>query len=291
LRYTFGNADGFFAFTFRDQSAYRDLSAALTSFGGPHSSYRSFAGSALQGHNAGDGFDVRTPLGSTRDGEGARSIVLFRHFISLSTQSVVGPAAGSSPHLFDTVDRLGEDSLQIDRVFSKAVVSLKLTARTEQLATQQIVGAARWSIKRTCVGLLRPIRNQPPIPIVCTRRNVRASCAPPTTPAPSCTLHAGRLAIEDSSSLRIGYRAAVSYEDAYNGLNRPGYATLEAGLRWHLPSAIDLGLFGTNLTNVYADRFTLLGAGTRYSTLDEPASTDAYALAGRRLSLIVTRRF
>jgi len=83
----------------------------------------------------------------------------------------------------------------------------------------------------------------------------------------------------------------VSYEDAYNGLNRPGYATLEAGLRWHLPSAIDLGLFGTNLTNVYADRFTLLGAGTRYSTLDEPASTDAYALAGRRLSLIVTRRF
>lgn len=140
MRYTFGNADGFFAFTFRDQSAYRDLSAALTSFGGPNSSYRSFAGSALQGHNAGYGFDVRTPLGSTRDGEGARSIVLFRHFISLSTQSVVGPAAGSSPHLFDTVDRLGEDSLQIDRVFSKAVVSLKLTARTEQLATQQIVG-------------------------------------------------------------------------------------------------------------------------------------------------------
>lgn len=91
--------------------------------------------------------------------------------------------------------------------------------------------------------------------------------------------------------MRIGYRAAVSYEDAYNGLNRPGYATLEAGLRWHLPSAIDLGLFGTNLTNVYADRFTLLGAGTRYSTLDEPASTDAYALAGRRMSLIITRRF
>jgi outer membrane receptor protein involved in Fe transport len=140
LRYTFGNADGFFAFTFRDQSTYRDLSAALTSVGGPNLSYRSFAGSALQGHNAGYGFDVQTPLGSTRDGEGTRSIVLFRHFTSLSTQSVVGPAAGSSPYLFDTVDRLGEDSLQIDRVFSKAVVSIKLTARSEQLATQQIAG-------------------------------------------------------------------------------------------------------------------------------------------------------
>ena len=481
LRYTFGNADGFFAFTFRDQSTYRDLSAALTSVGGTDLSYRSFAGSALQGHNAGYGFDVQTPLGSTRDGEGARSIVLFRHFTSLSTQSVVGPAAGSSPYLFDNVDRLGEDSLQIDRVFSKAVVSLKLTNRTEQLATQQIAGggsvvdqtylrralatdpqsasnpdrlrqaqrsgvvraaydpsstlhatlaayysdfssfgtsidprfglvwtptlqnALRFSVGSTFQSpqlpeLYVPARLPAPdasgavttgnpnlkadhatefelgfehvfeaadpmrLGIDLYRTNLRApsqrrfaaaSCAGSAAAAanPDCLsypinaggavyqgleahvdrkigralitaaysvnsnytssisplfqngtvvlnqqlrgspLHAGQLAIEDSSSLRIGYRAALSYEDAYNGLNRPGYATLEAGLTWHLPSAIDLGLFGTNLTNVYADRFTLLGGGTRYNTLEEPAATDAYALGGRRLSLILTRRF
>ena len=483
LRYTFGSADGFFAFTFRDQSTYRDLSAALSSVGGPDSSYNSFAGSALQAHNAGYGFDVQTPLGSTRDGEDVRSIVLFRHFTSLSTQSVVGPAAGSSPYLFDTVDRLGEDSLQIDRVFSKAVVSLKLTNRTEQLATQQIAGGGS-VVDQTY--LRRALATDPPSPassnpdrlrqaqrsgvvraaydpsptlhatlaayysdfssfgtsidprfgLVWTptlqnalcfsvgstfqspqlpelyvparlpapdasgavntgnpnlkadhatefelgfehvfeaanptrlgidlyrtnlrspsqRRYAAASCAGSAVAAanPDCLsypinaggavyqgleahvdrqigralitaaysvnsnytssisplfqngtvvlrqqlrgspLHAGQLAIEDSSSLRIGYRAAVSYEDAYNGLNRPAYATLQAGFTWHLPAAIDLGFFGTNLTNVYADRFTLLAGGTRYNTLEEPVSTDAYALEARRVSLIVTRRF
>ena len=483
LRYTFGSADGFFAFTFRDQSTYRDLSAALSSVGGPDSSYNSFAGSALQAHNAGYGFDVQTPLGSTRDGEDVRSIVLFRHFTSLSTQSVVGPAAGSSPYLFDTVDRLGEDSLQIDRVFSKAVVSLKLTNRTEQLATQQIAGGGS-VVDQTY--LRRALATDPPSPassnpdrlrqaqrsgvvraaydpsptlhatlaayysdfssfgtsidprfgLVWTptlqnalcfsvgstfqspqlpelyvparlpapdasgavntgnpnlkadhatefelgfehvfeaanptrlgidlyrtnlrapsqRRYAAASCAGSAVAAanPDCLsypinaggavyqgleahvdrkigralitaaysvnsnytssisplfqngtvvlrqqlrgspLHAGQLAIEDLSSLRIGYRAAVSYEDAYNGLNRPAYATLQAGFTWHLPAAIDLGLFGTNLTNVYAGRFTLLGEGTRYNTLEEPVSTDAYALEARRVSLIVTRRF
>ncbi len=481
LRYSFGNADGFFAFTFRDQSTYRDLSAALTSVGGPDLSYNSFAGSALQGHNAGYGFDVQTPLGSIRDGEGAPSIVLFRHFTSLSTQSVVGPATGSSPYLFDTVDRLGEDSLQIDRVFAKAVVSLKLTARTEQLDTQQITGGGSQvdqsylrrvlstdprspsnpdrlrqgqhsGVVRVAVdpsaslhatlaayysdfssfgtsidprfgivwtpSLQNAVRfsagstfQSPQLPelyvparlpaadasgaINTGNPNLKADhatefelgfehvfeAANPTrvginlyrtnlrTPsqrryaAPGCVgsaaavsspdclsypinaggaiyqglethfdrkigralitaaysvnsnytsslsplfqngtvvlnqqlrgspLHAGQISIEDASSTRIGYRAAIHYEDAYNGLNRPAYATLAAGLTWHLPAAIDVGLFGTNLTNVYADRFTVIGGGNRYNTLDEPAPTDAYALEGRRLSLIVTRRF
>jgi len=481
LRYTFGNADGFFAFTFRDQSTYRDLSAALTAVGGPDLRYNSFAGSAMQGHNAGYGFDVQTPL--SRDGEAAHSILLFRHFTSLSTQSVVGRAAGSSSYLSDNVDRLGEDSLQIDRVFSKAVVSLKLNVRTEQLETQQIAAgglqvdqtsllhglaadrqlsvssnpdrlfqtqrsgvvraaydpssrlhatvaayysdfssfgtsfdprfgmvwtpslrnALRFSVGSTFQSpqlpeLYVPARLPAPdasgavnignrnlkadhatefelgfehvieavhptrLGIDLYRTNLRtpsqrryaaASCAGSASAAtsPDCLsypinaggavyqgleahadrmigralitaaysvnsnyttsisplfqngtvvlnqqlrgspLHEGQIAIEDSSSVRIGYRAALRYEDSYNGLNRPAYTTLQAGLTWHLPSAIDLGLYGTNLLNVYSDRFTRLGLGTRYNTLDEPASTDAYALEGRRLSLIVTRRF
>jgi outer membrane receptor protein involved in Fe transport len=104
-------------------------------------------------------------------------------------------------------------------------------------------------------------------------------------------LHKGVLSIENNSPAGLAYQAALSYEDGYNGLNRPAYATLEAGLTWHLTSAFDIGLYGTNLTNVYADKFTQIGRGTPYGGIDEPIATDAYALEGRKIMLVFSRRY
>jgi hypothetical protein len=74
-------------------------------------------------------------------------------------------------------------------------------------------------------------------------------------------------------------------------LNRPAYATLEAGLTWHLTPVYEFGVYGTNLTNVYADKFTQLGRGVPYGGIDEPIATDAYALAARKITLVFSRRY
>jgi outer membrane cobalamin receptor len=104
-------------------------------------------------------------------------------------------------------------------------------------------------------------------------------------------LHKGVLSIENDTPAGLAYQAAVSYEDGYNELNRAAYATLEAGLTWHLTPVYDIGVFGTNLTNVYADKFTQLGRGVPYGGIDEPIATDAYALAARKITLVFSRRY
>ena len=88
LRYTFGNNDGYLQFSVRDQSQFRDLSAALSSIPGaggddsgdsharrprddegddnppPFTVVNSFAGTALMATNAGYGLDGHIPLSS-----------------------------------------------------------------------------------------------------------------------------------------------------------------------------------------------------------------------------------
>jgi hypothetical protein len=48
----------------------------------------------------------------------------------------------------------------------------------------------------------------------------------------------------------FAYDAGLQYEGDYNELNLSPYATLRAGVTYHTRH-FDIGLYGTNLTNVY----------------------------------------
>ncbi len=529
LRYSFGRGDGFIGLAVRDQSVFRDLSAGLTSLvpsgaatsgyaisSGADTSdyatlpgretsdavppvYNSLAGSALQAHNAGYGLDAQLPIGKP----GADGIVpttaLYRHLTSLVSQSVVGPAADTSPYLYNDRDLVGDDTLQIDRQYRKATLTLKFGFRTERLDTDFMSGIAtadsvarrplnangdaapttadasphqaaaapislaqsqrsvvlRYSFEptaklhytlgtyysnfstfgshidprfgfvwtptadsavRASVGttfqspqltaLYVPATLPQPVNGYITvgnpglradyateydlgyehligssgrrthfaldlyRTNLRAPAGtylPATTcgstsslsrseddsgtAAPPCLsypinvggavyrgielradrelgthtalratygvdsayltsvpsyaqngtlvigeqtlgvpLHKATLTLERDADTGLAYYAGLAYEGRYNELNEPPFASLRAGVTWHL-SGFDVGLYGTNLTNVYDDKFTRVGAGVSYGGLAGPLATDAYALTGRTITLSLTRRY
>jgi outer membrane receptor protein involved in Fe transport len=105
----------------------------------------------------------------------------------------------------------------------------------------------------------------------------------------SVPLHRGVLSVQRDAG-RVAYELGADYEDAYNELNRPAFVTLHAGVTWHT-KGLDTGLYGTNLTNVYADRFTLQGQGRPYGGSDGPVPSDAFSLQGRAFTLVITRRY
>jgi outer membrane receptor protein involved in Fe transport len=106
----------------------------------------------------------------------------------------------------------------------------------------------------------------------------------------SVPLHRAVLSVQRSADASIGFEAGVDYEDGYNELNRPAFVTAHAGVTWHR-QRFDVGLYGTNLTNVYDDRFTLSGKGQPYGGVDGPLPSDAYSLQGRAFTLVLTRRY
>ena len=126
--------------TFRDQTAFKDESASLSAIDSD-STLNSFAGSAVLAHNAGYGLDLQLPLGALDERGLAHTTALFRHLTALTAQSVVGPAAGSSPYFFNDNDLAEDDTLEIDRLLPRGMLSAKLGARTESLDTQISLGA------------------------------------------------------------------------------------------------------------------------------------------------------
>ncbi len=135
IRYAFGHAGESYAqVTVRDQSVVRDLSAALTSLAGDGTFVPSI-GSRLLGHNAGYGFDLQVPLGAQRPDGTSTTTALFRHLTSFATQSVQGAASGTSTSYFDDRDRIGDDTLEIDRTMGAANLAVKYRLRTEHLTT------------------------------------------------------------------------------------------------------------------------------------------------------------
>ncbi|MBV9104333.1 MAG: carboxypeptidase regulatory-like domain-containing protein, partial [Candidatus Eremiobacteraeota bacterium] len=158
LRYTFGSG-GDLTLSFHDQSDVRDLSAALSSFPGPASpsasgdavalhpfaassspSLTSFAGTTLQAHNAGYALDARIPLGRPDASGVSPTTALFRHYTSLSAQSVFGPGADTSPYLNSDRDILSDNSLEIDRQLGSGSLSLQYGIRNENLVTDFATG-------------------------------------------------------------------------------------------------------------------------------------------------------
>ena len=96
-------------------------------------------------------------------------------------------------------------------------------------------------------------------------------------------LHKAYVAFEQSPPAGLAYGARLNWEGFYNELNRSPYATLDAHVSYR-NHGFEYGLYGTNLTNVYANPFTVVGGGVLYGTLPgEPMITpNAFVLQGAR---------
>jgi outer membrane receptor protein involved in Fe transport len=102
-------------------------------------------------------------------------------------------------------------------------------------------------------------------------------------------LHKINLTIEHDPNAGLSYYAGMLYEGWYNELNLPPYATLRAGITWHLRN-VDIGLYGDNLTNTYNFLTTRADGGVIYGAVPTPVTTDALPLAGRQIRVVLTHR-
>ncbi len=105
-------------------------------------------------------------------------------------------------------------------------------------------------------------------------------------------LQKGILSIDRRPPLGIEYGAAMIYQGFYNGYDQPKFATLSAMLGYRF-SKYEVNLAATNLTNVYAYKFTLQNGGLPYGGCcgTGPIPTDAYAMQGTQFTLTVARRY
>jgi len=105
-------------------------------------------------------------------------------------------------------------------------------------------------------------------------------------------LHKAYVAVGEEPPQGLAYGAQLNYEGWYNELNRSPYATLDAHLVYR-NAGFEYGLYGTNLTNVYANPFTIIGGGMIYGgTPGQPIiNTDAYVLQGAAVNFALTRVF
>jgi outer membrane receptor protein involved in Fe transport len=181
LRYTFGNGDGYLQFSVRDQSQFRDLSAALSSIPGaggssgdsvgrrprdegddappPFTVVNSFAGTALMATNAGYGLDGHIPLSSPIGGAGANTFAQVRLYSSIVNQSVVGPGQATSPYLYNNRDLINDGSIEIDHLFPSGQLAFQYGIRSEMLNSQFLPGV----VNEESVGR-RPLDSSGPSP-------------------------------------------------------------------------------------------------------------------------------
>ena len=104
-------------------------------------------------------------------------------------------------------------------------------------------------------------------------------------------LHKAYFAVEQQPQLGLNYGAELNYEGWYNELNRSPYAILNAHLAYRTTSGYEFGLFGTNLTNVYANPFTVVGGGMIYGGIPGAPviPTDAFVLQGAQVTFVATK--
>ena len=135
IRYLFGDG-GFAGISIHNQVAYRDLSAALSSQNASGSS-SNFSGSSIGSRDAAYALDLELPLARSAANAPAPTLT-FRHQTSSNAQSVAGPAAGSSPYLYNNRDLIDDDTLEFDQPLSNGSVSVKADVMNEHLLTQSI---------------------------------------------------------------------------------------------------------------------------------------------------------
>ncbi len=102
-------------------------------------------------------------------------------------------------------------------------------------------------------------------------------------------LHKLSLEFQHDPGLGLAYYAGVLYEGAYNETNLGAYATLHAGATMHLHH-LDIGLYGTNLTDVYDFKQQRIGAGIPYGGLTDVIATNAIPLAPRTITFSIAHK-
>jgi outer membrane receptor protein involved in Fe transport len=103
-------------------------------------------------------------------------------------------------------------------------------------------------------------------------------------------LHKAYISLEEEPRIGLAYGVDLDYEGWYNELNRSPYATLDAHVAYRR-GGYEFGLYGTNLTNVYANPFTVIGGGFVYGGIPGAPviPTDAYTLQGAQVLFVVTK--
>jgi outer membrane receptor protein involved in Fe transport len=103
-------------------------------------------------------------------------------------------------------------------------------------------------------------------------------------------LHKATLSLNSAPPLGFTYGGNLVYESLYNELDLPQFATLSAHLGYRFRT-FEIDLAGTNLTNVYDQRFTTPNGGVIYGGLGQEIPQDAYALQGTTFTFTLLRRF
>ena len=103
-------------------------------------------------------------------------------------------------------------------------------------------------------------------------------------------LHKAYVGFDRDAGRGFVYGAQLNYEGQYNELNRTPYATVDAHLAYRR-DGYEVGLYGTNLTNVYSNPFTVVGGGILYGALPGQPTifTNAYNLQGAKVVFVFTR--
>jgi hypothetical protein len=99
-------------------------------------------------------------------------------------------------------------------------------------------------------------------------------------------LHKITLTYNHDPGRGLAYYAGLLYEGAYNETNLAPYATLRAGVTMHLRH-LDVGLYGTNLTDVDDFKQQRIGAGIPYGGVTDVISTNAIPLAPRTITFSI----
>jgi outer membrane receptor protein involved in Fe transport len=102
-------------------------------------------------------------------------------------------------------------------------------------------------------------------------------------------LHKLTVNFEHDTGAGLAYYAGMLYEGAYNETNLAPYATLRAGATWHM-AHFDVGIYGTNLTDVYDFKQQRVGAGVPYGGLTDIVPTNAIPLAPRTITFSIAHK-
>jgi outer membrane cobalamin receptor len=116
-----------------------------------------------------------------------------------------------------------------------------------------------------------------------------ADDAVPYEQALGVPLHKMTLDYDHESTSGLSYYAGLLYEGAYNETNLGPYALLRAGVTWHLKH-VDIGVYGTNLTDVYDFKQQRIGAGIPYGGLTDTIPTNAIPLAPRTITFSIAHK-
>jgi outer membrane cobalamin receptor len=103
-------------------------------------------------------------------------------------------------------------------------------------------------------------------------------------------LQKATLSVSSSPPRGFTFRGTLVYEGSYNELDQPPFATLAAAIGYRTPQ-VEIVLSGTNLTNVYDQRFIGTNTGVPYGIIGGLQPGNAYPLQGAAFNLSVARRF